>query len=129
MSVAAEIAGIPATVIMPFWSSLSKQEASRGYGADVHLFGKTLEESMQRARELADEGMLYVHPFDDPEIIAGQGTIGLEICDALPSPDIVVVPVGGGALISGIMVPVKIKVATVRDDVRVRCRHRSRKAF
>ncbi|ABD41650.1 L-threonine ammonia-lyase [Methanospirillum hungatei JF-1] len=114
VSVAAQIAGIPATVIMPFWSSLSKQEASRGYGADVHLFGKTLEESMQRARELADEGMLYVHPFDDPEIIAGQGTIGLEICDALPSPDIVVVPVGGGGLISGISVAVKNKVPSCR---------------
>ncbi|MCA1915217.1 threonine ammonia-lyase [Methanospirillum hungatei] len=114
VSVAARIAEVPATVIMPFWSSLSKQEASRGYGADVRLYGKTLEESMERARELADTGMLFVHPFDDPEIIAGQGTIGLEICDALPSPDILVIPVGGGGLISGISVAVKNKVPSCR---------------
>lgn len=110
VSVAAHIAHIPATVIMPLWSSLSKQEASRGYGADIRLYGNTLEESMERAQELATEGMLFVHPYDDPDIIAGQGTIGLEICDDLPSPDLIVVPVGGGGLISGISVAVKNRV-------------------
>jgi len=114
VSVAAQAAGISATVIMPLWSSLSKQEASKGYGADVHLYGQTLEESMNRAMELANEEMPYVHPFDDPEIIAGQGTIGLEICDDLPSPDIIVVPVGGGGLVSGISVAVKNQVPSCK---------------
>jgi threonine dehydratase len=99
---------------MPFWSSLSKQEAAKGYGADVHLYGNSLEESMNRAYELSHEGMLYIHPFDDPDIIAGQGTIGLEICDALLKPDLIVVPVGGGGLISGISIAVKSQVPSCR---------------
>lgn len=102
VAIAARDAGIPATVIMPIWASLSKQEATRGYGADVHLYGSTLEESIAYAHEYATDGRLYIHPFDDLEVIAGQGTVGLEICDLLKCPDVIVVPVGGGGLISGI---------------------------
>lgn len=107
VSLAAQATGIPATVVMPLWSSLSKQEAARGYGADIRLYGKTLEESIERAKELSKGGMFYIPPFDDPEIMAGQGTIGLEICDILHKPDIIVVPVGGGGLIAGITVAIK----------------------
>lgn len=107
VSLAAHAAGVPATVVMPLWSSLSKQEAARAYGADIRLFGKTFEESMDRALELVQNGMLLVHPFDDPDIIAGQGTIGLEVIDSGVQPDLIVVPVGGGGLIAGVAIVIK----------------------
>ncbi len=105
--VAAHSAGIPATVVMPEWASLSKQEATRGYGAQVILHGKSLEESISRATEISRDGALFIHPFNDDEIIAGQGTIGLEILADLPKTDTIVVPVGGGGLIAGIATAVK----------------------
>ena len=110
VAIAARDVGISATVIMPMWASLSKQEATRGYGAEVHLYGSTLEESIAYAHELAADGRLYIHPFDDLEVIAGQGTVGLEICDLLKTPDVIVVPVGGGGLISGIATAVHATV-------------------
>jgi threonine dehydratase len=105
--VAAHSVGIPATIVMPEWASLSKQEATRGYGARVIIHGKSLEESIARAAEISRDGALFIHPFDDDEIIAGQGTIGLEILADLPGTDIIVVPVGGGGLIAGIATAVK----------------------
>jgi threonine dehydratase len=108
VAVAAGMAGVPATIVMPEWTSLSKQEASRGYGARVILAGTSLEESIDRAKELAGtEGMVFIHPYDDPAVIAGQGTIGLEILADLPEVDRVLVPVGGGGLISGIAVALR----------------------
>jgi len=105
--VAAHAAGVPAVIVMPEWAAISKQEATRGYGAQVILHGRTLEESIARAESLAAEGRLFIHPFDDGEVIAGQGTIGLEILADLPETDLIVVPVGGGGLIAGIATAAK----------------------
>lgn len=107
VAVAAQSAGMPATIIMPDWSSLSKQEATRSYGATVIIHGKSLEESIEKAQEIAREGNIFIHPFDDDAVIAGQGTIALEILDDLPETDMIVVPVGGGGLIAGIAAAAK----------------------
>jgi threonine dehydratase len=115
VAVAAGLAGVPATIVMPEWTSLAKQEATKGYGAEVVIAGSTLEESIAIAHEMAQEGHLFIHPYDDAEVIAGQGTIALEILKDLPSTDLIVVPVGGGGLISGIAVAAK----ALRPEIRV----------
>jgi threonine dehydratase len=102
VAVAARRAGVPATIVMPEWASIAKQEATRGYGARIIISGQTLEESVGHAMTLAEEGMLFIHPYDDEDVIAGQGTIGTEILDDLPKTDMIIVPVGGGGLIAGI---------------------------
>ncbi|NLI81708.1 MAG: threonine ammonia-lyase [Deltaproteobacteria bacterium] len=102
VALAAGRAGIEATIVMPEWASITKQEATRGYGGKVIVYGKSLEESLTRAKELAAEGRTFIHPFDDPLIVAGQGTIGLEIFEDLPRTDVIVASIGGGGLISGI---------------------------
>jgi threonine dehydratase len=107
VAVAAYLANVPATIVMPEWASISKQEATRGYGAEVILEGLTLEESITKAQEIATAGKLFIHPYDDEEVIAGQGTIALEILDDLPEVDTIVVPVGGGGLIAGIATAAK----------------------
>jgi len=108
VAVAASMAGVAATIVMPEWVSLAKQEATVGYGARVILRGGSLEESIAHAMQAAlDEEMTFIHPYDDPLVIAGQGTIGLEILEDLPNVDLVIVPVGGGGLISGIASAVK----------------------
>ncbi|MGQ9920885.1 MAG: threonine ammonia-lyase [Desulfobacca sp.] len=104
---AAALAGRPATIIMPQWASLSKQLATESYGGTVVRHGQTLAESLVRARELAQTGLTFIHPFDDPEIIAGQGTLGLELLAALPDLDAVLIPVGGGGLAAGVALAVK----------------------
>jgi threonine dehydratase len=113
VAVAAHSAGIPATIVMPEWSSLSKQEATRGYGARVIIHGKSLEESIGKAQEIARKGSLFIHPYDDDEVIAGQGTIALEILADLPETDMIVVPVGGGGLIAGIATAAKAKKSDI----------------
>lgn len=115
VAVAAHAAGVPATIVMPVWASLSKQEATRGYGAEIIIHGRTLEESIRKAEELASEGRLFIHPFDDDDVIAGQGTIALEILEDLPETDCIVVPVGGGGLIAGIAAAAK----TIRPSLSV----------
>jgi len=115
VALAAREAGVPATIVMPSWVSLAKQEATRSYGAEVILKGETLVESIAIAEELARDGKAFIHPFDDMEIIAGQGTIGLEILEDLPKVDAIVVPVGGGGLIAGIASAVKAE----RPDIRI----------
>ncbi len=107
VAVAAHAAGVKATIVMPLWASLSKQEAARGYGAEIVMSGSSLEESILRAEELAGKGLILIHPYDDNEVIAGQGTIGTEILDDLPDTDMIVVPVGGGGLIAGIATAAK----------------------
>ena len=107
VAVAAHAAGLPATIVMPVWASLSKQEATRSYGAEILIHGNSLEESIVRAEELAAGGRLFIHPFDDDDVIAGQGTIALEILEDLPETDLIVVPVGGGGLIAGIAAAAK----------------------
>jgi threonine dehydratase len=114
VALAARDAGVKATIVMPEWVSLAKQEATRRYGAEVILKGRTLEESIHIAQDLAREGMTFLHPYDDPAIIAGQGTIGLEIFQEL-EPDYIFVPVGGGGLISGIAVASK----ALRPETRI----------
>lgn len=115
VAIAARAAGIPAAIVMPEWVSITKQEATRGYGAEVILKGNTLIESINVAQQMAGGGRTFIHPYDDPEIIAGQGTIALEIFEDLQSPDLIVVPVGGGGLIGGIASVSK----SIRPQVRV----------
>jgi len=108
VAVAAGIAGVPVTIVMPEWASPSKQEAAAGYGATIILKGGTLEESIAHAMDLAASADLtFIHPYNDEAVIAGQGTIGLEIVEDLPDVDVVIVPVGGGGLIAGITTAVK----------------------
>jgi len=107
VAIAARMAGVHATIVMPENASISKQAATRGYGADIILKGRSLIDSISFATELAEKGMTFIHPYDDNDIIAGQGTIGLEIVEDLPDVDIIIVPVGGGGLISGIATAAK----------------------
>lgn len=102
VAMAARQAGVPATVVMPEGASISKQEATRYYGGKVIIRGKNVGESIVEAERLAEEGRALIHPFDDPWIMAGQGTLGLEIAQDLPDVDQVLVPIGGGGLIAGI---------------------------
>ena len=105
-SAAAE--GIPATVVMAETAVRSKVDATRGYGAEVVLFGTSMAGIFDHAHQLERErGLTFIHAFDDPRIIAGQGTVGLEILEDLPDPDVVIVPCGGGGLVSGIAVAIK----------------------
>jgi threonine dehydratase len=97
--------GIKATIVMPEGVSPAKENAVREYGAEVVLRGQTLTEALEYAT--SQEGYTFIHPFDDEEIIAGQGTIGLEITDDLEGADYVIVPVGGGGLISGVSTYIK----------------------
>ncbi len=100
--------GIPATIVMPETAPLVKAENTRAYGANVILYGETLYEAADKARAIAAEkGLVFVHPYDDPLIMAGQGTCGLEILEDLPDVEQIVVPIGGGGLISGITIAAK----------------------
>lgn len=101
-------AGVRCTVVMPTTASRTKVDASRGYGAEVVLHGTSGMEAFARAHELSVERSLtFVHPFDDDAIMAGQGTVALEILDQLDEFDDVIVPIGGGGLIGGIAVAIK----------------------
>ncbi len=101
-------AGVRATVVMPERAVHSKVDACLGYGAEVVLHGADIGETLARVKELeADRGLVYCHPFDDAAVIAGHGSVGLEILEDLPDVDIVVVGVGGGGLISGIAAAMK----------------------
>ena len=100
--------GIAAKIVMPVMTPLVKVNATKGYGADVVLYGDGYDEAYEEARRLAEvEGLTFVHPFDDPAVIAGQGTIALEILEQVPDMEAVVVPIGGGGLISGIACAIK----------------------
>jgi threonine dehydratase len=100
--------GVKATVFMPEGAPLPKIEATKGYGADVILTGATVEDAMAAALAQAQErGSAYIHPFDHPDTIAGQGTVGLEIIEQCPDVRTIVIPVGGGGLASGIAIAAK----------------------
>ena len=102
---AAALLGIKATVVMPAGAPLPKIEATRGYGAEVILTGETVEHALEAALAHADEhGPVFIHPFDHPDIVAGQGTVGLEIIEQCPQVRTITVPVGGGGLAAGITV-------------------------
>ena len=112
---AARELGIPATVVMPPWGNPAKLAATRDYGAEVVLYGQNSLEMAERARELQEErGLAFIHPFDDPMTIAGQGTLGLEILEDSPFADCIFVPIGGGGLIAGIAAAVKNHCPAVR---------------
>ena len=116
VALAATRMGVDATIVMPEHAPISKISATRGYGATVVLYGTDYDEAAARAREIERaEGRTYVHAFDDPAVMAGQGTIGLEIVEELPDVETIVVPIGGGGLISGVATAVKGQ----RPDVRV----------
>ncbi|GLK80754.1 threonine ammonia-lyase [Methylopila turkensis] len=100
--------GIPSTIVMPETTPHVKVAATRGFGAEVVLDGETVAESQIRASAIAlERGLTFVHPYDDPDIIAGQGTIALEMLEQAPDLDAIVVPIGGGGLISGVAVAAK----------------------
>jgi len=100
--------GIPATIVMPVGTPMVKIENTKHHGAEVIVTGATLEEAAAFARTHGEaRGMIFVHPYDDPLVIAGQGTVGLEMLRAVPDLDTLVVPIGGGGLISGIAIAAK----------------------
>ncbi len=108
VALAAVALGVSSTIVMPEGSSIAKQEASRSYGASVVISGKDLDAAMTRARRIErDEGRVFVHPFDDDAVIAGQGTVGVEILEERPDLATIVVPVGGGGLAAGIGIAAK----------------------
>ncbi|MBO8443077.1 MAG: threonine ammonia-lyase [Spirochaetes bacterium] len=116
VALAAQRAGIDAVICIPEGAPISKVEATRGYGAQVELVPGVYDDAYERALAIAAEtGRTMIHPFDDDDVIAGQGTIALEILDALPDMDICLVPVGGGGLISGMAFAIK----SLRPSCRV----------
>jgi threonine dehydratase len=99
---------VPATIVMPRRAPLAKVQATRGYGAEVVLFGDAFDEAHAEALRIAEaRDLAYVHPFDDPTTMAGQGTVALEMLEDVPDLDTLVVPIGGGGLIAGIAVAAK----------------------
>jgi len=107
--------GIAAKIVMPVMTPLVKVNATRGYGAHVVLHGDGYDEAYEHARSLAEsEQLAFIHPFDDPTVISGQGSLGLELLEQIPDLEAVVVPIGGGGLISGIACAVKESKPEVR---------------
>jgi threonine dehydratase len=115
VALAATRSGVDSKIVMPEHAPISKVKATRRYGGDVVLHGADYDEAQARAHDIeAEENRTYVHAFDDPMVMAGQGTIGLEILDDLPDVDTVVVGIGGGGLISGIATAVKAQIPDAR---------------
>jgi threonine dehydratase len=108
--------GIPATIVMPESTPTVKVTQTAGHGATVVLFGKIVDDAFARARELAlENGYVFIHAFDDPQIIAGAGTVGLEMIEDAPDLDVITVPIGGGGLMSG----VSIAARSVKPDIEL----------
>lgn len=105
---ASKIHGIPAVICMPKSTPIAKVEATRGYGAEVILSGDCYDDAYNKALEIVEKkGATFIHPFDDLEVMAGQGTIGIEILEALPTVDTILVPAGGGGLLAGVAACIK----------------------
>src|SRR4029450_12774854 len=116
VALAAKLTGHPATIFMPVNAPLPKVEATRNYGATVRMSGQAVDDCIASAKDLCQDGeAVFVPPFDDPLIVAGQGTIGLELASEAPEGATVVAPIGGGGLISGIAAA----LAAARPGVRV----------
>jgi threonine dehydratase len=108
VALSAKLAGVKATIVMPENASLNKISATRGYGAEVVLKGEIYDDAYEHARELEkSQGFAFVHPYEDEKVIAGQGTIGIEILERIPDLDLIAIPIGGGGLISGIATAIK----------------------
>ncbi len=123
VALAAKALGIPATIFMPLGVPVPKLLATRGYGAHVVLEGATVETPLRLAAEFAERtGAVLIHPFDHRDIIIGQGTLGLELFDAVPELDTVLLGIGGGGLIAGVAAAVKARAAAVGRTVRDRRR-------
>jgi threonine dehydratase len=124
LAYAARARGLHCDVFMPDDASVAKVAAVRGFGGEVHLGGESVDECVERARAHAERsGAVFVHPFDDPDVVMGQATLGLELLEDVPDLATVVVPVGGGGLISGVAGAVKaarpeVRVVGVRVDAR-----------
>lgn len=116
VALAAQLLGIKSTVFMPEGAPIPKEKATRGYGADVVFHGRYLEDALAEATAFAERtGAVLIHPFDHVDIVAGQGTAGLEILEQVPDVETVIVPTGGGGLLAGVAIAVK----ALRPDVRV----------
>ena len=116
VALAASLLGIKSTVFMPTRVPLPKLAATRGYGADVHLHGDVFDETLAEAVAFAERtGAVFIHPFDHADIIAGQGTVGLELLEQVPDAATVLVPAGGGGLVAGVAVAAKAR----RPDIRI----------
>ena len=116
VALAATTFGIKSTIVMPKHAPLSKVMATRGYGAKVVLHGDVYDDAYAEAKRIqAEENCTFVHPFNDPLVMAGQGTIALELLDDLPDVEVVVVPIGGGGLISGMAVALK----TLKPSIKI----------
>ena len=116
VALAATKCGIPSLICLPDSAPISKIEATKGYGAQVCLVPGCYDDAYQKALQLRDEkGYTFVHPFDDEDVIAGQGTIGLEILNEMDDVDAVIVPIGGGGLISGVAFAIK----SLRPNIKV----------
>jgi threonine dehydratase len=123
VALAASLLGARATVVMPAGAPLPKIAATRSYGADIVLHGTSVEDALVRAQELArEQGSVFIHPFEHPDVIAGQGTVGLEIAEQCPGVRTIVVPLGGGGLTAGIAIAARgadpaIKIVGVQAEL------------
>lgn len=122
VALSATLAGVKSVIVMPENASINKAAATRAYGAQVVLKGEIYDEAYEYAKELEkNEGYTFVHPYQDEKIIAGQGTVGLEIIEKVPDLDTVIVPIGGGGLISGVALAIKsinpkVRIIGVQSD-------------
>ncbi len=120
VAVAAKSLGITARIYMPLGVALPKLAATRSHGAEVVLHGHNVDEALAEAKRFADEtGAVFVHPFDDVDIVAGQGTVGLEILEQIPDVDTILIGVGGGGLLAGVSVAVKARAKELGREIRI----------
>ena len=120
VAVAAARLGIKARIFMPLGVALPKRAATQGHGAEVVLHGHNVDEALAEAQRFADEtGAVFVHPFDNVDIVAGQGTLGLELLDQIPELDTVLMGVGGGGLLAGVAVAIKERARELGREVRI----------
>jgi len=115
VALAATTHGLSATIVMPTHAPLSKQLATKAYGGEVILHGESFGEAEDYAKELEKKGYTMIHPYEDEDIIAGQGTIGLEIMEGLPHADTIIVPIGGGGCISGISTAIQARRSALQS--------------